>query len=86
MNQSSGVVCMEMSQYDLTHISGGNPEGPELGTNLFLGVDGEADRAAVKRMPGGMVSILMDTRGLACVDQNDSFFMLNDPGVNRQPL
>jgi hypothetical protein len=75
-----------MCQYDLAHISGGDPQGHELGTNLFIGVDGEAGRAPIKRMPGGMVSVLMDTRGFAGINQYDSFFMLNGPGVDRQPL
>jgi hypothetical protein len=41
VNRSSGVVCMQMCEHDLAHISGGDPESPELGAELLIGVDGE---------------------------------------------
>jgi hypothetical protein len=33
VNQSSGVIRVEVCQYDLSDISGADPEFPELGTN-----------------------------------------------------
>jgi hypothetical protein len=86
MNQSSRVIGMKMRQYDLAHVSGSYSEGSELGADLFVRMDGKADRALIERMPGGMVSGLMNARDLSRIYHNDSLIMLDDPRVNRKPL
>src|SRR5580698_2320886 len=86
MNQSSGVIGMEMRQHNLAYVSGCDSESPKLRTNLFFRMDRKADRTPVERMPGGMVSVLMNPRGLPRIDHDHSLIMLDDPGVDRQPL
>src|SRR5258708_2580233 len=36
VNQSSGVIGVEVCQYDLSDISGADPDLPELGTDLLI--------------------------------------------------
>src|ERR1700733_7732818 len=86
MKQSSSMIGMEMRQHNLAHISGSESEIPELRADLFVRIDRKTDRAPVERMPGRMVSVLMDTRGFPGIDHDDSLIMLDGPGINRQPF
>jgi hypothetical protein len=86
MSQAAGMVRMKMGQYHLSYISGCNPQCLKLRTNFFIGMYGETAGPAVERMPCRMISTFVNARCLASVDEDKPLLMLDEPGIDGQPL
>lgn len=84
--QAARMICVEMRQYDVADISGTDPQVAQLGSNLFVGVNGKMRGPPVKRVPAREVALQVDSRGFPRIDEDHSFFMLDRPSVDGKPL
>src|ERR1700761_7985913 len=80
------MVGMEMRQYNLAHISTTYSQTSKLWTNFLLRMYGKANCAPEERVPRWEISLLVDERGFSCIYDNQSLIMLDDPGVDREPV
>jgi len=82
MGDAAGVIGVEMGDDDVANIARSDAEIAELRADLFVGVDRKLSGAAEEGMPGGLVAGFVDAGGLAGVDDDDAFMMLDEPGVD----
>jgi hypothetical protein len=84
--QPAGVVGVQVGQHDPVDVGRRDPEPRQLGPDLLLGRDLQAQPVAVVGMPAREVAGLHAAGGLAGVDDDDAFGMLDREGVDRQRL
>jgi hypothetical protein len=83
VKQSAGVIGVEMREDDRLHIAGADPERAQPRTKLLFGMHGEVHRATEERIPAWVIAAFVDARGLAGVDEDESFVMFDEPDMDR---
>ena len=83
--QAAGVVGVQMGHHQPAHIARADAEPLELRADLLLGLDPLAESADA-RMPAWEVARLGSAGGLARVDDDHAFRVLDREGVDRQRL
>jgi hypothetical protein len=90
MPRSIGPACrscgVEVGEHDAPDIARADAELLQLRADLLLGLDVLADGEAEERLPAREVAGLGDAGGLARVDDDDAFGVLDREGVDRQRL
>ena len=76
------MVGVEMREDDLADISSANAPCMQLRAEFLVGMHGKASGAPVERMPPWVISAVVDPRRFPRVDDDDSLFVLDDPGVH----
>lgn len=83
--QAAGVVGVQMGHHDAAHIARADADPLKLGADLLLRLDPFAESADA-RMPAWEVGGLGSASGLAGVDDDHAFGVLNSEGVDRERL
>src|SRR5829696_5997424 len=84
--EPSRVVGVQVGQHHPAHLAGIQPAIFELWTDLLLWLDSFLYAAPVVRVPAGEVARVGDAGRLPGIDDDEPFRVLDDPGVNRQPI
>src|SRR5215217_2059486 len=83
--KAPGVVRVQVGQHHPARLVGIKPAIRELRTNLLLWLDSFLYAAPVVRVPGGEVARIGNAGRLPGVDDDQTFRVLDDPGVDGQP-
>ena len=80
------MIGVQMSQHNLPDIRRMDAPGLQLGADLILRPHAELNGQPVIWMPAWVISRFMDASGFSGIDDDDSFFVFDQPGVDREPF
>jgi hypothetical protein len=84
--QAAGVVGVQVGDDDAAHVTRREAEALELRPDLLLGPHPFADPEPEVGMPAWEVAALGGAGGLARVDEDEPFVVLDEPGMDGQRL
>src|SRR3954452_22173106 len=86
MGEAAGVAGVEMGDHDPANVFGREAEPAQLRTDLLVGLHPFAQAEPEVRLPGGEVPGLGRPRGLTGVDEDQTLWVLDEPGEDRQRI
>jgi hypothetical protein len=80
------MINVHMGNHNPTNITRGKAEATKLWTDLIVWSNGEAKRESIERLPPREVAFLGGTGSCSGIDDYETFWMLDHPGVDGKGL